>query len=162
MGDGTVGGFDIPRRGTITGRAKLRGTQKLMNVDAQVAFNDAQGTGRSEMAAIGQIGYEDRGRTGILRARNLRVRLLPLRLELAQAFAPGLTVGGKAFKEKELLKQFTSTTPGWLTWYTKNDQYSKQKLTADLEKILVASQTEFPDGEHVQVKSHPQPDSHRG
>ena len=27
------------------------------------------------------------------------------------------------------------TTPGWLTWYTKNDQYSKQKLQADLETL---------------------------
>ena len=27
------------------------------------------------------------------------------------------------------------STPGWLTWYTKNDQYSKQKLQADLETL---------------------------
>ena len=26
-------------------------------------------------------------------------------------------------------------TPGWLTWYSKNDQYSKQKLEADLETL---------------------------
>ena len=29
----------------------------------------------------------------------------------------------------------TLTTPGWMTWYTKNDQYSKQKLSADLEAL---------------------------
>ena len=29
----------------------------------------------------------------------------------------------------------TLTTPGWTTWYTKNDQYSKQKLQADLESL---------------------------
>jgi len=44
-------------------------------------------------------------------------------------------VGNKAFKEKELLKQFTSTTPGWLTWYTKNDQYSKARLGGDIEAL---------------------------
>ncbi|MCX8086420.1 MAG: outer membrane protein assembly factor BamA [Rhodocyclaceae bacterium] len=44
-------------------------------------------------------------------------------------------VGAKAFKEKELLEQFRLTTPGWLTWYTKNDQYSKQKLSGDLETL---------------------------
>ncbi|OHE59046.1 MAG: outer membrane protein assembly factor BamA [Thiobacillus sp. GWE1_62_9] len=44
-------------------------------------------------------------------------------------------VGNQAFKEKELLKQFTSTTPGWLTWYTKNDQYSKSRLGGDLEAL---------------------------
>jgi outer membrane protein insertion porin family len=44
-------------------------------------------------------------------------------------------VGAKAFTEKELLKQFTSTTPGWLTWYTKNDQYSKSRLGGDIEAL---------------------------
>ncbi len=44
-------------------------------------------------------------------------------------------VGAKAYKEKELLSQLELTTPGWLTWYTKNDQYSRQKLSADLEKL---------------------------
>jgi outer membrane protein insertion porin family len=44
-------------------------------------------------------------------------------------------VGNQAFKEKELLKQFTSTTPGWLTWYTKNDQYSKARLGGDIEAL---------------------------
>lgn len=44
-------------------------------------------------------------------------------------------VGAKAFSDKELLSQFELTTPGWLTWYTKADQYSRQKLSADLEKL---------------------------
>ena len=44
-------------------------------------------------------------------------------------------VGNQAFKEKELLELFQLQTPGWLTWYTKNDQYSKQKLSADLESL---------------------------
>jgi len=34
-----------------------------------------------------------------------------------------------------LLSQFELTTPGLLTWYSKNDQYSRQKLSADLEKL---------------------------
>ena len=44
-------------------------------------------------------------------------------------------VGNQAFKEKELLKQFSSTTPGWLTWYTKSDQYSKARLGGDIEAL---------------------------
>lgn len=44
-------------------------------------------------------------------------------------------VGANAFKEKDLLKQFTLRTPGWLTWYTKTDQYSRQKLSGDLETL---------------------------
>ena len=44
-------------------------------------------------------------------------------------------IGNKAFAEKNLLGLFELTTPGWLTWYTKNDQYSRQKLAADIEKL---------------------------
>ncbi len=44
-------------------------------------------------------------------------------------------VGAKAFKEGDLLELMQLTTPGWLTWYTKNDQYSRQKLSADLESL---------------------------
>ncbi|HVS27725.1 MAG TPA: outer membrane protein assembly factor BamA [Burkholderiales bacterium] len=44
-------------------------------------------------------------------------------------------IGNRAFPEKELLDLFTLTTPGWFTFFTKNDQYSKQKLSADLETL---------------------------
>jgi len=44
-------------------------------------------------------------------------------------------IGAQAFPEKELLEQFELRTPGILTWYTKNDQYSKKKLSGDLEKL---------------------------
>lgn len=44
-------------------------------------------------------------------------------------------IGATAFKEKELLDQFELSTGGWFSWFTKDDQYSKQKLTGDLEKL---------------------------
>jgi outer membrane protein insertion porin family len=42
-------------------------------------------------------------------------------------------VGNNIFKEKELLELMKLTTPTMWTWATSNDQYSKQKLSADLE-----------------------------
>jgi outer membrane protein insertion porin family len=44
-------------------------------------------------------------------------------------------IGARDFSEKELLRQMKLTTPGWFTWFTKDDQYSKQQLTADLESL---------------------------
>lgn len=44
-------------------------------------------------------------------------------------------VGAQAFKEKDLLDLFALRTPNWISWYTKNDQYSKQKLSADIETL---------------------------
>jgi len=44
-------------------------------------------------------------------------------------------VGNKAFAESTLLNQFDLDTGGWLSWYTKSDQYSRAKLNADLETV---------------------------
>ena len=44
-------------------------------------------------------------------------------------------VGAQAFKEDELISLFVLRTPGWLTWYTKHDTYSREKLAADLETL---------------------------
>ena len=44
-------------------------------------------------------------------------------------------LGAKAFKESKLRDVISSTEPGWMSWYTKTDQYSKQKLEADVEAL---------------------------
>lgn len=43
--------------------------------------------------------------------------------------------GSKAFSESTLTGLMDLTVGGWLTWYTKNDRYSRAKLNADLETI---------------------------
>lgn len=44
-------------------------------------------------------------------------------------------VGNRAFSEKELRNQMSLSTPTWLSWYTKNDQYAREKLAADIETL---------------------------
>ncbi|HAT33915.1 MAG TPA: outer membrane protein assembly factor BamA [Janthinobacterium sp.] len=44
-------------------------------------------------------------------------------------------VGNKAFSDKELRQQLALNTGGWFSWYTKADQYSKTKLTGDIEAL---------------------------
>jgi len=44
-------------------------------------------------------------------------------------------VGNRAFSEKELLGVLQLRTPGLFSWFSKNDQYSRQKLQADLESL---------------------------
>lgn len=74
-------------------------------------------------------------------------------------------IGNQAFSEKELKGLMQLDTPNWLSWFTKNDQYSKQKLSADLEIVrslyLDAGYLEFsidstqvsitPDKEHIYI-----------
>jgi outer membrane protein insertion porin family len=44
-------------------------------------------------------------------------------------------VGNQTFNTQDLLDLFALQTPGWITWYTKNDQYSRQKLQGDLDAL---------------------------
>ena len=44
-------------------------------------------------------------------------------------------VGNHIFSEKKLLKEFKLSTPTMFSFFSKNDQYSKQKLSGDLESL---------------------------
>ncbi|MES2148860.1 MAG: outer membrane protein assembly factor BamA [Pseudomonadota bacterium] len=44
-------------------------------------------------------------------------------------------VGNKSVPDKDLRELLQLNTSGWFTWYTKADQYSKTKLTGDIETI---------------------------
>jgi len=44
-------------------------------------------------------------------------------------------IGNQAFSQKELLKQFRLSKTNWLSWFSSDDQYNKEKLNADLESL---------------------------
>ena len=44
-------------------------------------------------------------------------------------------IGNTAFQEADLLELFALKTTDWLSWYSSNDKYSKQKLSGDLEAL---------------------------
>ena len=44
-------------------------------------------------------------------------------------------VGNSAFSNADLLDQLRLSTPTFMSWYTKNDQYAREKLAGDLEIV---------------------------
>ncbi len=44
-------------------------------------------------------------------------------------------VGNHAFTDKAIRNGFESDTTNWMSWYSKDDQYSREKLSGDLEKL---------------------------
>lgn len=44
-------------------------------------------------------------------------------------------VGNEVFDDETLIDEFESDTTGWLSWYSKDDQYSREKLGGDLETL---------------------------
>ena len=85
----TVEGFASPRRGTLSGRAKVRGGRNALIVDADVSFAD-QRAGTSRVVAVGEVGFPGKG----VRARDLRLQLRPVQVELARGYAPSLPISG--------------------------------------------------------------------
>ncbi|MBN8886629.1 MAG: outer membrane protein assembly factor BamA [Rudaea sp.] len=65
------------------------------------------------------------------------------RIELAINIAEGKVakiksielVGNKTYPTGEIRSDFESDTSNWTSWYSRDDQYSKEKLTGDLEKL---------------------------
>ncbi|TYT27380.1 outer membrane protein assembly factor BamA [Luteimonas viscosa] len=44
-------------------------------------------------------------------------------------------VGNEVFEQEELTDSWESGESNWLSWYRRDDQYSKEKLSGDLEKL---------------------------
>lgn len=44
-------------------------------------------------------------------------------------------VGNETFEDEEILDAWESGTTNWLSWYNRGDQYSREKLSGDLEKL---------------------------
>ena len=44
-------------------------------------------------------------------------------------------VGNETFEQDELRKGWESNTTNWKSWYKRDDQYSREKLSGDLEKL---------------------------
>lgn len=44
-------------------------------------------------------------------------------------------VGNEAFSTGDLLDEMQLTTPGWMTWYTGTDKYSREKLEGDVDAL---------------------------
>jgi outer membrane protein insertion porin family len=44
-------------------------------------------------------------------------------------------IGNEQFKQKNITDNWESQETNWLSWYRKDDQYSREKLSGDLEKL---------------------------
>jgi translocation and assembly module TamB len=85
-----IPGLKLPRTGVFAGRATVRGGRRSMNVKGDITFND-RSAGVSRFVAEGQIGILDRN---VVRARGLRVQMLPLQVAMLRTWRPELPIGG--------------------------------------------------------------------
>jgi translocation and assembly module TamB len=79
----------LPRHGRVSGHVVLAGTPSDLDVDSDITFVDAGGTGTSRFSATGGVAVD-----GKVTLRDLRLRFDPLQAALARAFVPGLPLRG--------------------------------------------------------------------
>ncbi len=129
---------------TIKGNSILK-TKQLMQVLKDAGMSEGEVFNRSNFNAITQSikqEYYNLGRynadvtASVTPQVRDRVAVLIKINEGDVAKVKGIKViGNKVFSEKTLIKQFKLTTPHLWTIFTKTDQYSRQKLDADLERL---------------------------
>ena len=128
----------------ITGNSDIS-TEDLKKALAGVGLTDGRVFDRALLDKVEQEllrQYYNRGQYAVQiksQVQPLERNRVAVTIEIAEGAVASISqitiVGNKAFTEKELLSQMQSSTPGWFSFFTKDDQYSKQKLAADIETL---------------------------
>jgi outer membrane protein insertion porin family len=86
--------------------------------------------------------YYSRGKYGVLVVSTVSPQernRVAIRIDVTEGLTARIKqinlIGNKAFATPQLLKQFELGATTWHSFYSKNDQYSKQKLAGDLERL---------------------------
>jgi len=129
---------------TLIGNEDIR-SEDLIDSLRQIGFAEGRAFDRSELERLEQeltrqynsLGkYAVRLESTVTELDNNRVAVT---IEVSEGVAAKIQkiniVGNTVYKEKKLLKKFKLSTTSLLSFYTKNDQYSRQKLGADLETL---------------------------
>ena len=85
-----ISGFKSPRRGVFAGHTIVSGGRHALQVNGDVTFDD-QRAGESRVVANGMVGFLDGG--GVV-ARELKLQLRPLQVDMARTWKPDLPIGG--------------------------------------------------------------------
>lgn len=120
-------------------------TEDLKKGLKQVGLDEGQVFDRSLLDKVEQEllrQYYSRGKYAVkinTQVRPLERNRVAIELDITEGAAASIRqiniVGNQAFSQKELLKQLQLSSTGWFSWLSRDDQYSKQKLAADLETL---------------------------
>jgi outer membrane protein insertion porin family len=129
---------------TITGNRDIS-TDDLKKVLTEVGLAEGRVFDRALLDRVEQEllqQYFSRGRYAVqidTQVRPLERNRVAIALDISEGAVASISriniVGNQAFSDRELLRQLQSSTTGWFSFFTKDDQYSKQKLAADIETL---------------------------
>ncbi|MEP6493990.1 MAG: translocation/assembly module TamB domain-containing protein [bacterium] len=82
--------FSSPRQGRLAGRVVAHGGRHALDVNMDITFDDRR-AGVSHVVAVGEVGFLD---PGGLRARDLKLQLRPVQVDMARTWDPSLPLSG--------------------------------------------------------------------
>ncbi len=129
---------------TFTGNDNIR-TEDLQKALKEIGFAEGEVYDKSKLDKVTQElkrQYFAQGKYGVridTQVNSLEGNRVAIAIDISEGKTARIReiniVGNKAFEEDELLDEFKLSTPTTFSFFTRSDQYSKQKLAADLESL---------------------------
>ncbi len=130
---------------TLTGNKDLK-EEDLLKGLSEIGLAEGEVYNRLAVQRVTQEltrQYNNRGKYNVSITPSVK-ELDRNRVEIAIVIAEGKAarirhiniVGNEAFDEDELRNDFEQDSTNWLSWYSRDDQYSREKFSGDLEKLI--------------------------
>jgi outer membrane protein insertion porin family len=120
-------------------------SKELLKSLSQIGFSEGQVYEKAMLERVElelERQYFSRGKYGVTiesEVTPLSRNRVAVRITMAEGVIATIgsvnIVGNNAYEEEDLLADFESTTGSWLSVFTSDNQYSRQKLSADLETL---------------------------
>ena len=129
---------------TITGNKDLK-EEDLMKGLKEIGLSEGETYDRLALDRVTQEltrQYNNRGKYNVTikpKVTELDRNRVEIAIEVAEGKAAHIKhlniVGNTKFTDKEIREDFESNTSNWLSWYSSDDQYSREKLSGDIERV---------------------------
>ncbi len=128
----------------VSGNKDLQ-TEQLMSSLKEIGLAEGETYDRMSLDRVKQElvrAYQNRGKYNVEiepKVTQLDRNRVDIAIEIKEGKAAKIrhvnVVGNTLFSDEELLDNWESRPSNWLSWYRRDDQYSKEKLSGDLEKL---------------------------
>ncbi|HWT15339.1 MAG TPA: outer membrane protein assembly factor BamA [Patescibacteria group bacterium] len=128
----------------ITGNKDLK-TEDLMKGLRDIGLVEGETFNRLELDRLTQEltrQYNNRGKYNVSikpEVEDLDRNRVSIKITVSEGKAAKIrhlnVVGNKAFPDEDIIESFESGSSNWLSWYKRDDQYSREKLSGDMEKL---------------------------
>jgi len=129
---------------TLTGNKDLK-TEDLTKGLAEIGLAEGETFDRLNLQRVTQEltrQYNNRGKYNVKitpQVTELDRNRVDLTITVAEGKAAKIKhiniVGNEIFEDEDILEGWESSETNWLSWYRRDDQYAREKLSGDLEKL---------------------------